>query len=106
MAVIGSAVMSGSLGVLHAVRPDGLGRGDVKLGLVLGLVIGWTRSSPLDVGLAVSWALALSSAVGLAAVGVVALRGSTVDRSTTIAFGPALCVGSAGVTLAAPMLLG
>ena len=82
MSVIGAGLMAGTLAVLHAIRPDGLGFGDVKLGLVLGLVIGWTRSSPLDVGLAVSWALALSSAVGLAAVGVVALRGSTVGRST------------------------
>ncbi|MEZ5225701.1 MAG: A24 family peptidase, partial [Acidimicrobiales bacterium] len=39
---IGALLLTLILGALHMVRPDGLGMGDVKLAITLGLLLGWT----------------------------------------------------------------
>ena len=40
-AVLGGATYFGLLGALHMASPRQLGRGDVRLGLLIGLVVGW-----------------------------------------------------------------
>jgi prepilin signal peptidase PulO-like enzyme (type II secretory pathway) len=40
-AVIGSAIYFGLLFVMHVISPGGMGFGDVRLALVLGLYLGW-----------------------------------------------------------------
>ncbi len=96
-AVLGALVFSGVLFVLHLVSPSGMGFGDVKFGLLLGLYLG-----EVSVGLAV-WGLLLGSLMGVAlALPVAVARRSLV---VGIPFGPALAAGTVlALTLAGPLV--
>ena len=65
--------------VTHAVAPESMGFGDVKLTVVLGAALG-------------TWAPVLG-VVALAIASTIAVVESIVRRSTAIAFGPALVAG-------------
>jgi leader peptidase (prepilin peptidase) / N-methyltransferase len=65
----------------------GLGFGDVKLALVLGLLLGWVGWGPVVVSVAAAFVLG-----GLASVVLLALR--RVSRQSSIAFGPAMIAGA------------
>jgi len=85
--LLGAAAMAGILLAFHLVSPRGMGFGDVKLGLLLGLVVG-ARS--LDLVLV---ALLLAGLLG--AVGGLVLIVRHRRRDVTLAFGPYLVAGAA-----------
>jgi leader peptidase (prepilin peptidase) / N-methyltransferase len=66
--------------------PAGLGLGDVKLGLLLGLVLGWNSLELVAGG------LLLGTLCGAAFALVVATIART--RTVEIPYGPALCLGA------------
>lgn len=104
-ALIGAVSLTSILGTLHLVRPDGLGMGDVKLAMTLGLLLGWTRPSITAVVLMIAWALMAASAVGLATVAFTVRSRRVPLRTLTVPFGPSLCLGTAVAVLAGPLLL-
>jgi leader peptidase (prepilin peptidase)/N-methyltransferase len=95
--VLGAALFAGILFVLHLVSPSGLGFGDVKLGVLLGLYLGVE-----GIGLVV-WALLAGSLLGLLLAVPVAVRARS--RRAAIPFGPALAAGTV-LTLAVNGLIG
>ena len=106
-AVIGSVVYFGILCVTHLVYPAGMGFGDVKLALVMGLYLGWLGWVPGSTVLGpvrlVLYALMLGSMVGV--VFGLAHQALTKQRGA-FAFGPALAVGCLTVVLFAGDLRG
>jgi leader peptidase (prepilin peptidase)/N-methyltransferase len=91
--VWGLVVMGGGLFLLHLIGPlflgkETMGLGDVKLGIVMGLLLGWRLSL-----------ISLYAAFFLgAAVGLVILIGSREKQLRKVPFGPFLAVGG-GVAL-------
>ena len=85
--LLGAAAMAGILLAFHLASPRGMGFGDVKLGLLLGLVVG-ARS--LDLVLV---ALLLAGLLG--GLGGLALMIRHRRRDLTLAFGPYLVAGAA-----------
>ena len=73
--------------VLRAVRPGGMGGGDVKLAGVIGIYLGWLGWGSLAVG---SFAAFLFG--GLFGVGLLLLRRA--GRKTAIPFGPWMILGA------------
>lgn len=97
-ALIGAAAYFVALFVPHLVSPRGMGFGDVKLALVLGLFLGWLGGSGVDAVRLVLFALIAGSLIGVAAgVVVLALR----RRNAAFPFGPALALGTVLVVLLA-----
>lgn len=97
-AVVGSLVVSGFLFLMLLVTRGGIGFGDVRLGLLLGLYLGW-----FDLRLALM-ALVMGSLLGVL-TGVVGaavrarsagegLRGAFRGGGAAFAFGPALAAGT------------
>ncbi len=86
-ALIGAGVM-GAVYLLLAVLPGGgVGGGDVRLAPVIGGLLGWLGSGALLVGLLAGFLVG-----GLAAVTLLALRRA--GLRSTIAYGPAMCLGA------------
>jgi leader peptidase (prepilin peptidase)/N-methyltransferase len=81
---LGALAMGGPPFVTHALAPDSLGFGDVKLSIVMGAALG-------------TWAPVLG-VVALAAASLIAVTESLVRRRTAVAFGPALVVGFVATT--------
>lgn len=84
-ALIGALVFCAPLLAAHLINPAGLGFGDVKLGAVLGLILG-----------SIDWRLVLP-ALGLGCVA--ALMWLLVRRVQSLAFGPALVGGATAVAV-------
>lgn len=74
--------------VLALLRPTGLGMGDVKLGALLGLWLGWLGWESVVLGVLAGFVLG-----GLA--GIVLIAAGRASRTTSIAFGPWLLLGAA-----------
>jgi leader peptidase (prepilin peptidase)/N-methyltransferase len=91
-AATGAALFAGLLLVVHLVSPSGMGFGDVKLGVPLGLGVG--AAGIVDVVVA----LVLGTLIGAMAGAVVLARHR--DRSRAFAFGPCLCAGAVLALLA------
>jgi leader peptidase (prepilin peptidase) / N-methyltransferase len=93
------------LGFFHMVYPRGLGFGDVKLALVMGLYVGWMGWTSVEpvVGPVM---LVLYAIIGGCLLGVVFGLAVTVARRKRGAFpfGPALALACYGVVLFAPEL--
>ncbi|MGW8565495.1 prepilin peptidase [Isoptericola sp. NPDC055881] len=87
-AVLGAVVLGGAYLVLHLVNPAGLGRGDVKLAVLLGLVTAWAGWPVLWAGLVLPFLLG-------GAVALVLLVTRRAGRGTAMAFGPYMLVGAA-----------
>ena len=86
-ALVGAGVM-GAVYLLLAVLPGGgVGGGDVRLAPVIGGLLGWLGSGALLVGLLAGFLVG-----GLAAVTLLALRRA--GLRSTIAYGPAMCLGA------------
>ena len=86
-ALVGAVVM-GAVYLLLAVLPGGgVGGGDVRLAPVIGGLLGWLGAGPLLVGLLAGFLVG-----GVAAVALLALR--RVGLRTSIAYGPAMCLGA------------
>ncbi|MFA5773765.1 MAG: A24 family peptidase [Ilumatobacteraceae bacterium] len=73
--------------LLWAVSRGGIGGGDVRLAIVMGMYLGWLGAAYVLVGV-----LAASVLGGLAAVLLLVSRRAT--RSTRLAFGPYLAIGT------------
>lgn len=113
-ALIGALLYCGILLIMHLISPAGMGFGDVKLALLLGMFVGWVSGSGLDALRAVMIALLIGSAMGVVlGIGrVLILRlgknflpdpeegsAGTGMRHTTFPFGPPLMVGAILVSL-------
>ncbi|WP_425955070.1 prepilin peptidase [Xylanimonas sp. McL0601] len=84
----GAVVLGAAYLALHLVNPRGLGLGDVKLAVLLGLPAGWAGWD------AVWWAGVLPFLLGgLAALALLVMRRA--NRSTAISFGPWMLLGAA-----------
>ncbi|MCY3559707.1 MAG: prepilin peptidase [bacterium] len=86
-----AAAAYGTFALLHALNPDGLGYGDVRLVGLLGLFLGWL--GPVAMATA-----ALAGAVA-AAGAALALSARRRDLKATLPFGPFLAAGAAAVAL-------
>ena len=123
-ALLGMALYGGTLLVFHLLMPRGMGFGDVKLALVLGLFLGWLRLDYIDGVRLVLFALIAGSILGtVGGFAAVFLRGrgaATVglddpdhdgDMATvpmmkqSFPFGPALAAGTILVVLFADQLV-
>jgi leader peptidase (prepilin peptidase)/N-methyltransferase len=85
-AVLGAVIVFGALLVMALVAPTGLGMGDVKLGAITGLYLGWLGWSWLFWGTFIGFAMGAVWAVALIMI-------KKAQRSTPIAFGPFLILG-------------
>jgi leader peptidase (prepilin peptidase)/N-methyltransferase len=100
-AIVGAVAYFTGLFVTHLVSPNGLGFGDVKLALLLGLFLGWAAGGYFDVLSLVLFGLLFASLLG-SVIGVLLLvrRG----RGAHYPFGPWLAAGTVFTLLAAPAL--
>jgi leader peptidase (prepilin peptidase)/N-methyltransferase len=98
-ALAGGLAFGGFLGAAHLAYEPGMGRGDVKLGLLLGLFVGWLTS---DLLLAVRLVL-VAILLALAGGGVAGLAWNRIRRRgrAEIPFGPALATAALAVILVA-----
>ena len=95
-ALVGSAAYFGLLLVPHLVYPRGMGFGDVKLGLLMGLHLGWIFLDVRDSVTLVLWALIIGSMLGVVGGVVVAIARR---RRGEFPFGPALASGCVNAVL-------
>ena len=102
-ALLGSVTFFGVLLIFHLISPRGMGFGDVKLGLVLGLYTGWLALDLIEAPYLAIIALFFGAIIGVVVGLVVALsRG----RKAAFPFGPALCAGACLVVLFSNNLVG
>jgi leader peptidase (prepilin peptidase) / N-methyltransferase len=96
--LLGAVLASGGLFVLALVYPRGMGMGDVKLALLLGLYLGWLSLGHVALGLFLGFLLGSVVGVGLLVAGV---RG----RKDQLPFAPFLAAGAVlAVLVGAPLL--
>ncbi|MFF0446803.1 prepilin peptidase [Streptomyces sp. NPDC004609] len=94
-ALLGGLVLGATYLVLFLINPNGLGFGDVKLALSLGVVLGWYGWSTLFTGAFAGFLLGSLYGIGLMALG-------RAGRGTAIPFGPFMIGGAlAGLLLGA-----
>ncbi|MEV7611277.1 A24 family peptidase [Microbacterium sp. NPDC089320] len=86
-ALSGMLILGGFYAALRLLSREGMGGGDVKLAAVIGLVLGWHSWQALAVGAASAFVLG-----ALFSLTLMMLRRA--DRSTRIAFGPWMILGS------------
>ena len=88
-AALAGVVLFAGYFLLMIVSPGGggLGFGDVKLSIVLGMLLGWVGWGPVIVSVMAAFVLG-----GLVSVVLLALR--RVSRQSSIAFGPAMIAGA------------
>lgn len=100
-AAVGAVAFYAGLFATHLANPAGMGFGDVKLALLLGLYLGWAAQGYLDALYLVLLALLAGSALG-SLVGVVLLvrRG----RGAHYPFGPWLGLGTVVVLVGSHLL--
>jgi leader peptidase (prepilin peptidase)/N-methyltransferase len=92
-AVIAATLVAGFYLALGLVFPHGLGLGDVKLGGLLALGLGWWGWPTLTTGVLAGWGLATVALLGRYATG-------PTTRGQPIALGPWLCLGALAAILA------
>ncbi|MFC7877289.1 prepilin peptidase [Isoptericola sp. NPDC057391] len=93
-ALLGGLLLGGAYLLLHLVHRSGMGRGDVKLAALLGLVTAWFGWSSLVA------AAVLPILLG-GSVAIVLMASRRASRGTALAFGPYLLAGAAvALTLA------
>jgi leader peptidase (prepilin peptidase)/N-methyltransferase len=86
-ATIGALLAFGLLFIIHMIRPDGMGFGDVKLAALCGMVLGWQGLADVVLGLYLGFVLG-------AIVGGSMLFTGRAERGKTIPFGPFLAAGT------------
>ncbi len=88
LAALAGAVVMGAVYLLIAALPGGgVGGGDVRLAPVIGGLLGWLGLGPFVVGLLGGFFVG-----GVAAIALLVLR--RVGLRTSIAYGPAMCLGA------------
>lgn len=85
-ALLGMILYAGTLIAAALLFPAGLGLGDVKLGLLLGLVLGWNSLQVVAGGLLLGTLCGAALALAVAAIAR--------TRTAEIPYGPALCLGA------------
>lgn len=103
-AIIGGLVYGGFIGLAHIVYPPGMGRGDVKLALLLGIFIGWVAAEWIDAIRLVMYAMIVASLGG--AIGGVLYNLATRRGREEIPFGPALAASALLVIVSSGAILG
>ena len=103
-ALVGAAAFGGFIGVTHLVYEAGMGLGDVKLSVLLGLFVGWVAPDTIGALRLVFYALFVAFLGG----GLIGLAYNRIRRRgrAEIPFGPALAAGALAVVLASGPLLG
>jgi leader peptidase (prepilin peptidase) / N-methyltransferase len=86
-AAIGAAALACFYLVLWLIRPGGMGLGDVKLAVSVGLVLAWTSWEALFTGTLLAFVLT-------AAYGIVLLMMRKADRGSQLPLGPFMLVGA------------
>lgn len=96
-AAIAGAALFAFYWLLRAVRPGGMGGGDVKLAGVLGIALGWAGWGAVVVG---AFAAFLIGGV----VGVALMLSRRATRKTAVPFGPFMVVGAwLGIVVGEPV---
>lgn len=93
--VAGAAGAAAFLGLLHLIKPQGMGRGDVKLALLLGAVLGASVIPALFI------AFLAGSILGV----VLMARFGSAARKYQIPFGPYLALGAVVALFVGPNLI-
>lgn len=96
-ALVGAAVFTGFIGLAHVVHEQGMGRGDVKLSMTLGLFLGWLQPGLIDTTrlvLITIFIALVGGAVGGITYNLIRRRGRA-----EIPFGPALATATLAVVL-------
>lgn len=94
----GGAVAFAGLLAVHLISPRGMGMGDVKLSLLLGLFLGWLGWGHVALGLFLGFLFG-------AVIGVVLLATGVRSRREAVPFAPFLAAGSVvAVLVGAPIL--
>ncbi|MGL5931183.1 MAG: prepilin peptidase [Dermatophilaceae bacterium] len=86
-ALVGAAVFGVVYVVLALLPGGGVGGGDVRLAPLIGAVLGWLGPAHVLVGMAAGFLVGGIGAIALLVLGRVGLR-------TSIAYGPAMCLGA------------
>ncbi len=94
----GGLLAANGLLLVHLISPRGMGMGDVKLSLVLGLFLGWLSLGHVALGLFLGFLLGAVVGIALLALG---LR----TRKDAVPFAPFLAAGATIATLAGQPLL-
>ena len=101
-ALVGAVVYFLMLFIAHLVYPQGMGFGDVKLALVMGLYLGWIYLDLFQAVSLVLFALMIGCLLGVLIGGVLALvRG----KSKAFPFGPALALSTVVAVLFSEQLV-
>jgi leader peptidase (prepilin peptidase)/N-methyltransferase len=101
-AALGSLVYFAFLFVAHIIYPPGMGFGDVKLALIMGMYLGWLGASTLDTMVLLLYGMLIGFLLGsIAGVAVFVIR----RRSRGYPFGPFLAVGTVATILMSESLL-
>ncbi len=95
-ALLAAAAVFGVLLAMALVSPAGMGMGDVKLGAVLGLYLGWSGWPHVVSGLFAGFLLQAVLALGL-------LASRRIGLHADLPFGPALLLGTGLVVLVPPV---
>lgn len=86
-AVTAAAVVGVVLYAIWVCAPGGFGFGDVRLGAMLALFLGWLSAAHVFVGVALAFVLG-------AVAGVMLIAGGRAGRRTVVPFGPFLSAGA------------
>ncbi len=98
-ACAGSAAAFVFFFIVHVISPRGMGFGDVRLSLVLGLYLGWLGWPEVFAGLFLGFVY--GAVVGLAVIAVVGPKG----RKYHVPFGPFLALGTMTIVLVGDPIL-
>jgi leader peptidase (prepilin peptidase)/N-methyltransferase len=99
-ALLGCVVFAGFLGIAHLIHEPGMGLGDVKLALTLGLFLGWLQPGLVDTTRLVLGTIFVALVTG--AIGGIIYNTIRSRGRSEVPFGPAL----AAATLAAVLVSG
>lgn len=86
-ALLAAAALTGAYFVLFLISPNGIGFGDVKLALTIGLVLGWHGWGTVLIGAFAGQLLAVFHGLALAAI-------QKTGRKAKIPFGPGMLGGA------------
>lgn len=86
-ALLSAALLGGFYLLLRLMQPGGMGGGDVKLAVLVGLLLGWAGWVPLVVGAFAAFVLG-------AAVALVLIVARRATAASHIAFGPWMIAGA------------